>query len=134
MVVFTFSRCYLLLMYSFGNKNIRLRLSKLKITNIGYGLFLILPVKTYDFAIFAILRNCDHLENRIVLFCDCDGHSKNRIALFAKLRFYRNRNSQFRNNRNFRNRFYNSGPTMSGPINLFCVKMIFRKICAIFSV
>ena len=34
---------------------------------------------------------------------------QNQIGLFAKLRFLRNRNSQFRNYRNFRNPFYNSG-------------------------
>ena len=74
MVVYTLSRCYLFLMYSFGNKNIRLRLSKLKITNIEQP-FLDLASKNLRFRNFRNLRNCDHLANRIVLFCDCDGHS-----------------------------------------------------------
>jgi len=60
---------------------------------------------------FRNFRNCDLLENQIVLCCDCDRHSKNWIVLFAKLCFFRNRNSQFRN---FRNPFYNPGHSPRG--------------------
>ena len=38
--------------------------------------------------------------------------SQSRIGLFAKLQFLRNRNLQFRNDRNFRNLFYNSAGSL----------------------
>ena len=60
--------------------------------------------KNLQFNNFRNFRNCDLLENQIVLCYDCDRHSKNSIVLFAKLRFFRNRNSQFRK---YRNPFYN---------------------------
>ena len=44
---------------------------------------------------FRIIRNCELLENQIVLCCDRDQHSQNWIVLLAKFCFLRNRNSQF---------------------------------------
>ena len=54
--------------------------------------------------LFRNFRNCDLPEKQIVLFAKLRTPLKSQIALFARLRFHRNRNLQFRN---FRNPFYN---------------------------
>jgi len=57
------------------------------------------------------------------VICEIALPFQNQIGLFAKLRFLRNRNSQFRNYRNFRNPFYNSAPRMNEPF-LYILKHV----------
>ena len=70
-------------------------------------------------------RNFDLLENQIVWCCDCDRHQKTQLCY---LRNYVFSQSQFRNYRNFRNPFYNTGLRMG----FNCRRIEMRWIVAIF--
>ena len=76
---------------------------------------------------FSQFRNCDLLENQIALCCDCDLRSEKWIVLVAKLRFFRNRNSQFCKFAIFRNPFYN--PVYSGNYILLVVEPKYIFFC-----